>query len=139
MNRNEMIKMYNEFIKKHNLKPEDLVIGAGSGLLLYGLREKTNDIDCDVNNENYQTFKSIGIPKVYDLDKLPSIEIDDFSIHLKTDDIEITIIDGVCTYTVKELLKQKLYLYEKYKDSMDRNKDLVDIEKLKEYLKTHKD
>ena len=96
MNRNEKIKMYKEFIKKHNLKPEDLV---------NGLREKTNDIDCGINNENYQTFKSISVPKVYGLDKLSSIEIDDFSIHLKTDDIKTTIIDGVCTYTAKELLK----------------------------------
>lgn len=130
MTKTEFTVAYKAFLSRHNLKPTDLMVGAGAGLMLYGLRDIITDIDCNVNEANYERFKSLGRLKYYDQSRPPSIEIGVFSLHLSDMTTPSELVNGIYTYTPKELLKQKLLL--------NRPKDQIDIAQLKHYISKNK-
>lgn len=131
MNKQDIFNEYHRFLKKFKLKPEDFVLGAGGACLMYGLRETTDDMDTDVSNEMFDEMLSSG---KYKLKHFGDVEILEYNgkidIHRRLRVFETRIVDGVCCYSPKELLTQKLKL--------NRPKDQKDIVGLKEIIKAER-
>lgn len=128
MNKEDIIKEYNLFINKFNLKPEEFVLGAGGACLMYGLRETTDDMDTDISNE---IFDKLLKSKKYKLSYFGDVEVLEYNqyidLHRRVRKFETQLVDGVCCYSPKELLAQK--------EKLNRPKDQNDIKLLKELIK----
>jgi hypothetical protein len=128
MKRNELIEVYNDFLREWNLPANAVIVGAGGALTILGLREETNDLDVDVPVSIYNRFRILGFPERHYTDPVAVdlIEVTDrVDLHIYHG-IETMEIDGVWIYTPREILKQKKRL--------NREKDQEDIIRLMEYL-----
>lgn len=67
MNKEEVISKVLGFAKAHQIPLSDIVVGFGGAMVLWGLRESTNDVDLDVTSDVYEHFLSYaknGHPKI---------------------------------------------------------------------------
>ncbi len=118
-----------------NIGDKDLVVGAGSALVMYNLRDSTSDIDIAVDHNVWNiAIDKLKIPpyynKEYDVNIIEAKFID-ADIHLDPAymKMESRVIEGVNCLAPKELLKQK--------KAMNREKDQKDIAILEEYIAKH--
>ncbi len=129
MNKKEIL----EILNKYNFDKNKIYIISGSAMVLYGIKEKTNDIDITIDEEyekvlleNYNcTFereiKDNGKTyKAYMID-----DIINFSAHYY-DRFNYNVLDGYNIQKVEDILKLK--------ESLNREKDKKDIKALKEYI-----
>lgn len=132
MNKQEIVKEYQAFIKKFKLSPEEFVISAGGACVMFGIRDKTDDMDMEISQELFDQFLN---SKKYNTHTFQGgfatptlvIEYND-NIDLHTGQTgSTTIVDGVCCYSLERTLKQKLIL--------NREKDQKDIQMLKQLIK----
>lgn len=137
MNKNELKAVYSKFLEDFSMSANEVVISAGSGLLMYGLRSVCSDIDIDVSEVNYDRllaeFKAKGtvfekVATYQDKEDVQYFDIEgsNLSFHKVKVIPEFIEINGVSVYTLAELLKQKESLL-----FLGRNKDVVDIEGIK--------
>jgi hypothetical protein len=118
------------FLKKENLKPKEVWVGSGGTLLMYGLREYTSDIDIDLNKVLFDKFKKRKLPThIFNGDTLV-IEYDDFIDLHERKVKDFTLIEGVGSWTLEEVLALK--------QRLNRPKDQEDIKNIKEYLNKSK-
>lgn len=133
MNRSRFIKEYLSFIKAIDVNAEQAVVGAGGSLLLFGLRTATQDIDVAVLDDLFDTLKKKYKTKTIEVND-EKVEIVIFNsvvdIHRLDPTIKTMMMDGVCTYTPEEVLKQK--------KKLNRPKDQPDIKNLEAYLEKQK-
>lgn len=125
MNRNEFIKEYKKFLHETKLHAADCPIGAGGSCLMFGLRDRTGDIDMSVPQQFFDKCKHSGKYKVNifhidttgeDVEVIPYNDVVDLHI---PDGKETVMIDGVCTWSPAEVYK--------FKTMMNREKDQKDI------------
>lgn len=129
MNRKEIL----EILNKYNFDKNKIYIISGSAMVLYGIKEKTNDIDITIDEEyekvllgNYnctieREIKDNGKTyKAYMID-----DIINFSTHYY-DRFNYNVLDGYNIQKVEDILKLK--------ESLNREKDKKDIKELKEYI-----
>jgi len=127
MNKQEIIKEYNMFLKKYNLMPCDFILGAGGACLMHGIRTETGDMDMDVSSYFFNTLLSTNKYKTHYFGNVLVLEYSSkIDLHANTKHHETIIIEGVCCYSANELLAQKLRL--------NRPKDQADIIALKEII-----
>ncbi len=100
-------------------------------MLLYGLKEATEDIDIKVKPDyflelknRYQFKKSPKYDYLYELDESTEVAVLDY------DDADVRFVDG---YPVESLELQLRWMVEH-----NRPKDKEKIEKVKKFLKEHK-
>jgi len=97
-------------------------------LLFHGLRETTDDMDTAISNE---LFAKMLNTKKYKLHYFGDVEVLEYNNYIDLHRLlfkpDTIIIEGVCCYSAKELLKQK--------QSLNRPKDQNDIKLLKELIK----
>lgn len=138
MNKNDIVKHYNQFLKDNHIKAKDFIISAGGACVMHGIRNETNDMDMAVPEELFNKLLKSGKYKTHTFtgwfsDLRTSIEYNEYidlhigDIVVKKENQDIVFIDGVCCYSAETLLKQKI--------KMNRPKDQEDIIKLKEILK----
>ena len=77
MNKQELIKRYNNFLKKEKLTNEQAWVGSGGTLLLLGLRDSTQDIDLGVPKDIFDKIRTRGLPEHIFNDDTIVIEYDD--------------------------------------------------------------
>ena len=77
MNKQELIKRYNNFLKKEKLTNEQAWVGSGGTLLLLGLRSSTQDIDIGLPKDIFDKIRTRGLPEHIFNDDTIVIEYDD--------------------------------------------------------------
>lgn len=137
MNKAELLIVYGKTVKYLGLKKSDVVVGAGGSMLLFGLRESTHDLDIAIPKKAWDKLKAKDIHPFHTFtnpsgDTVEVIELEHVigypvDVHRKEHHVNTMMVDGVCTYTPGEVLKQK--------EALNRDKDQEDIRKLKELLK----
>ena len=124
MNKNELLNLADSL----ELPKNEYCILSGGSLLMYGLREQTNDLDIDITNKGFDLIKNKFCP----------ILMDDSSKRYKlTDNIEcflvqnlesdIDFVDGYPCQSLVSVLK--------FKQKLNREKDQKDIIAIKNFLK----
>lgn len=133
MNKRDILKDYNLFLNKFNLKPEEFVLSSGGACVMHGVREETNDMDMAVSPEFFNSLLKLHkygthtFKGWFDEPQL-SLEYNE-RIDLHRGDLSTSttvMIEGVCCYSLDTLLRQK--------SKMNRNKDQSDIARLKELI-----
>ena len=124
MNREE----YKRKLDSLNLDKNRYCIISGGIMLLYGLKDTTEDVDIKVKpdyfeelKERFNVKKSPKYPYLYELDEETEVAVLDY------DDSEVEIVDG---YPVMNLELQLNWMIEN-----KRPKDQEKIKIVKEYLK----
>jgi hypothetical protein len=121
MNRRDVIREYNAFLRTLKLRPSEVTLGAGGALLMHGLRTTTKDMDISIEGKLFNTLATDV--KSYKPHYFGAVKVLSFNncidLHERIHYPETTVIDGVCCYSLVELLKQKTQL--------NRDKDQVDI------------
>ena len=124
MNKKELLN----HVDSLELPKTEYCILSGGSLLMYGLREQTNDLDIDITNKGFDLIKNKFCP----------ILMDDSSKRYKlTDNIEcflvqnlesdIDFVDGYPCQSLVSVLK--------FKQKLNREKDQKDIIAIKNFLK----
>ena len=124
MNKEEIINI----LKKYNFDKDQYIVISGACMVLYGIKEITSDIDISVTDEYYNylinnydcTFERINEfgEKVYFIDNIIN-----FSRSYYTKKKEY--INDIPVQNLDELIKLKEYL--------NRDKDKIDIERIRKY------
>ncbi len=124
MNKEEYLKKLDEL----NLDKEKYCIISGGVMLLYGLKETTEDIDIKVKpdyfeelKKKYEFKKSPKYPYLYELEDSTEVAVLDY------DDSDVKSFDG---YPIESLELQLKWMIEH-----NREKDKGKIEIVREYLK----
>ena len=130
MDKKELTKRYNEFLKKEKLTNKQAWVGAGGTLLLLDLRSSTQDIDLGVPKDIFDKIRSRGLPEhIFNGDTIV-IEYDEvIDLHIDHGYEEHTIIEGVGSWSPEEVLRLK--------ERLNRPKDQLDIKNIKNYLKNN--
>jgi hypothetical protein len=133
--KNELKKLYNDYLVREHLQAQDAVVGFGGALVMMGLRKETSDMDLDVSPYFFEINRRRGYP-MHDALVGKCIDVNDrISLHaglpMKTVEIE-----GVWCYAPEILLTQKRRML-RYKGRKPEKipQDLLDIEALEKYLK----
>ena len=123
MNKSDIIKTLNQY----ELNKEEFVILAGSAMVMYGIKDTTNDIDIATSNSLYNdllkkydcTFEiEINNHKMYIID-----DIINFGTSHYEDDF--VIIDGFKVQSLESIIETKL--------GFGREKDLNDCDMIRNY------
>lgn len=134
MKRNELKKLYNDYLAREHLHAQDAVVGFGGALVMMGLRKETSDIDLDVTPFFYEVNRRRGYPthvgmfgKCIDVNSYISLHS---GITFKP-----VMIDGVCCHSPEALLinKRRLVIYPG-RPAAKFAQDLKDIEALEKHL-----
>jgi len=124
MNKKEYIEKLNQL----NLDKSRYCIISGGVMLLYGLKESTEDIDIKIRPDYFEELKRVynfkkspKYPYLYELDESTEVAVLDFS------DDDIRVVDGYPA--------ESLELQLKWMEEQNRPKDQEKIKVIKEYLK----
>lgn len=135
MDKKEFFKQYNLFLKDFRLKPEQVIVGSGATLMLFGLRDEIGDIDVAVPIDVFNTIKKHYPETTVEMQETTGIRkfriIKDIQgcidVHILEQQKWI-VKEGVGSYTLEEVLKQKKL--------MNRPKDQIDIKNIENYMKS---
>lgn len=123
MNKEEIIKT----LDKYNFDKSKYIVLSGAAMVLYGIKESTNDIDIAITHDYYNYLVNN-----YDC-KLETV-IDNGNIYYIDDIINFgpgyytdnySLINGIRVQTIEEILNLK--------KNLNREKDVKDIELIKQY------
>jgi hypothetical protein len=127
MNRIEMMKRYFAFLEAEAISACDVTIGAGGAMIMYGLREETQDIDIDIPDSVFDSIRKRGLPEKEIRPGVYLIRYDEvIDLHRKEAFDTTKMLDGVCVSTLESILALKRML--------NREKDQVDIDKIEKEL-----
>lgn len=133
MTRSEFIRNYHGFLRSIALKPKDMFVCGGGVLLMYGMREVTDDIDATVNGLVFGLIKTRLQPWLWYQDNHhPSgklvLQVGPLDIHLEENPPDSVVMkDGVACQSLQDVLALKKRL--------DRPKDQLDIANIERYLR----
>jgi len=135
---NDIITKYQAMLSEFGLRPNQIRVGAGSAMVMYGLRMETDDIDADCSPETMRVISEkmgvtpivVGTEQGYLTNnmELLTMPLFDTDMHgmLTYDESNGTMVRGVFCYTLEDLLQQKLQL--------NRPKDQQDIENIRKAI-----
>ena len=128
MNRKELMDKYFEFLKVEGLVNEEVVVGFGGAMLMWGLREETGDLDLGVSVEVFERIVSEKKLVVKELVGSVSkcLAKWDGCVDIHPVSVGGVVADGVLVDSLEKILEGKLLL--------NREKDQKDIVRLKELL-----
>lgn len=117
-----------KILKKMNLPLSEYWITSGAGLVIHGVKERTNDIDLGGTTSLVEHFLKKGCKYKLAKDNSRIVEIDDKIEVLENWFVdEIKLIDGLPVGSLKSIRKQK--------SELGREKDINDIKLIDEYIK----
>ena len=128
MNKENLLKLINEL----NLPRDEYYILGGGSLVMYGLREKTSDIDLCVSTELFNELKQQYNLKDAEKNKYGFYQIDEITEVVPKDkkDFLYDVIDG---YQVEQLVSIL-----NFKKKRNLPKDQNDIKSIDDYLEKNK-
>lgn len=126
MKRNDIINK----LESLNFDKNEYCIISGGILVMYGIKENTNDLDLLISHDLFNKIKNIynlksrfsKFPDLYELDSLTEVRVEEF------DKNDVTYVDGYPVWSLEKQLE--------WKKNNHREKDLVDIKLIEEYLET---
>ncbi len=122
MNKYDILKKISEY----NFDVDSFIIISGAAMVLYGIRENTNDIDIAVSLEYYKKLFKDYNPKLEKefKDRANSYMIGDY-INFSTNfySNKFVLIDGYRVQTLEELINLK--------KKLNRQKDIEDLKLIK--------
>ena len=126
MKKDEIVKT----LKKHNFDNSKYIVISGAAMVLLGIKETTSDIDIAVTKDYYNYLLENYNSKFDKVDEFNNAcylidNIINFGVDWYSDKKEF--INDIPCSNVNDILKLKEYL--------NRKKDIVDIEKIKKYIK----
>lgn len=127
LNKDRIIKI----IKDMNLPLNEYWITSGAGLVIHGVKDSTNDIDLGCTSNLMESFLEKGYTCRLGKDNSRIMEINN-SIEL----IENWLVDTI--EFIDELPVADLESIRKQKVELGREKDVIDIKKIDEYIKNSK-
>lgn len=130
MNREEILKEL-KVLDDMCIRKEEFVIVYGAALVLNGMKDETRDIDITCHQTTILRLEAMGYESSpYRNGLMISVtdNIDFFSGNMLVDP-QVTMINGYQVQTVQSVCKEK--------ELRGRDKDLVDVALIKEWLKTH--
>lgn len=139
MNKAEVVGRYKELLNDLGEDARNVVLSAGSALVMLGIRKDTMDLDVDIPTGlfNYLAKKHLVItePGVSDLIKY-AIDVD---LHEFDADTGVVCVEGVWTYSPSALLIQKRYLSKlPTRKEHKRETDLDEISLLETLIRSQK-
>jgi len=124
LNKNSIIKMLNDL----NLPPSEYWITSGSALVMHGVKQYTKDIDLGCTNSLWDFFLQNGHMFKVGKDNSKIMQINEYVEVIKEYYVEeIEFVEGLPTGSLKSIKKQK--------ESLGREKDIIDIKLIDEYIK----
>ena len=124
LNKNSIIKMLNDL----NLPPSEYWITSGSALVMHGVKQYTKDIDLGCTNSLWDFFLQNGHMFRVGKDNSKIMQINEYVEVIKEYYVEeIEFVEGLPTGSLKSIKKQK--------ESLGREKDIIDIKLIDEYIK----
>lgn len=124
LNKNSIIKMLNDL----NLPPSEYWITSGSALVMHGVKQYTKDIDLGCTNSLWDFFLQNGHMFRVGKDNSKIMQINEYVEVIKEYYVEeIEFVQGLPTGSLKSIKKQK--------ESLGREKDIIDIKLIDEYIK----
>lgn len=136
MNRKQFIEQVKRFNEHFGLKPEESYVAAGGALLMYGMRESTDDVDLTLKPEVYDRLKvdryaPFSYPKTGNSPAITGFVFNKFiDAHRETTPWRIEVIDGIGVQLLEDVLKMKM--------AMNRPKDQDDIRAIHQYIAIHR-
>ena len=114
-----------EILNELDFSSEDYYVGAGSALVLHGVKEFTKDIDLAVSEKLWNLYLNKGFIPNSNNENLMEISEDiEFIKNWHADDI--IMIDHMPVVSLTSLIKQK--------EVLGRDKDFRDIELIKNFI-----
>lgn len=112
-------------------KDEYYILGSGS-LLMYGIREIANDIDLCVSLELFDYLNKEGIIDIDSENECGFYKLNDLVEVVANDkeSFEYDLVDGYQVEKLEKILK--------FKENRNKEKDQVDIVKIREYINLNK-
>lgn len=112
-------------------KDEYYILGSGS-LLMYGIREIANDIDLCVSLELFDYLNKEGIIDIDSENECGFYKLNDLVEVVANDkeSFEYDLVDGYQVEKLEKILK--------FKENRNKEKDQVDIVRIREYINLNK-
>ncbi len=111
-----------------NLPPSEYWITSGSALVMHGVKQYTKDIDLGCTNSLWDFFLQNGHMFKVGKDNSKIMQINEYVEVIKEYYVEeIEFVEGLPTGSLKSIKKQK--------ESLGREKDIIDIKLIDEYIK----
>ncbi|WP_326513457.1 hypothetical protein [Clostridium intestinale] len=124
LDKNYIIKMLNDL----NLPPSEYWITSGSALVMHGVKQYTKDIDLGCTNSLWDFFLQNGHMFRVGKDNSKIMQINEYVEVIKEYHVEeIEFVEGLPTGSLKSIKKQK--------ERLGREKDIIDIRLIDEYIK----
>ena len=115
-----------EILSELDFSSEDYYVGAGSALVMYGIKENTKDIDLAVSDALWNLYLKKGfIPNINNENLMEISEDIEFIKNWHAD--EILMIENLPVVSLTALIKQK--------EILGRDKDFKDIELINNFMK----
>lgn len=139
MDKAQVVERYTQLLGELNEDARNVILSAGSALVMFGIRQDTQDLDVDVSTGVFRFLsgKHLVITEegISDLIKYaPDVDIHEFE-----PDTGIVCVDGVWTYSPSALLTQKRYLAKlPTRKEGKREADLKEISLLEELIRGQK-
>ena len=108
--RNELIEQYHKSQFDSNIPADRFILSAGGALVMYRIRDVTDDLDIDTDEEHYQKLVDAGYPVIDD--GFPRVRLNEHTdVHvIPTPWVETMPVDGVWCYTLEDLVTQYVRL-----------------------------
>ncbi len=142
MDKQAVIERYKALLNELDEPARNVVLSAGSALVILGIRETTEDLDADVSEGVFKFYERSGnYPTTAimegDKESIKYVTFDkNVDLHVLDEDRGLACIDGVWVYSPSELLAQKRYLSNLQCRSEEKRKtDLSDIVALESLIK----
>lgn len=121
MNKEEFIRKYKLLLEELELKPRNLIVGAGGVMLMLGVKKETSDMDLATTKD---IFDRITLGKPNNLpDGTPIITIDgNIDIHVTEHTLDGIMIDGVYCESLRSVYALRKRL--------NRPKDQIELKAL---------
>ncbi len=124
LDKNYIIKMLNDL----NLPPSEYWITSGSALVMHGVKQYTKDIVLGCTNSLWDFFLQNGHMFRVGKDNSKIMQINEYVEVIKEYYVEeIEFVEGLPTGSLKSIKKQK--------ERLGREKDIIDIRLIDEYIK----
>jgi hypothetical protein len=142
MNIKELKLAVHSFIESEGLSDTDVWIGAGTTLLLFGIRTTTDDIDMATSDEGLWLKVKANNPEAPlseftikgNTAKIIELIVEgqklDFHLGLPELEEDLVMYEGINTYTLQRVLRMK--------EELNRPKDQKDIKAIKKVLASKK-
>ena len=131
MNKQELMDQYKLLVNELGEHPHHVVLSAGGALVMMGLREKTDDLDVDIQPSVFK-WAALGRNVITEENVSPRVKYkENIDLHELSETTAVVCIDGVWVYSPGEMIIQKRHLATLPNRAFGkRERDLIELTQL---------